>query len=153
MVLYLVRHAEADNKRAGAGPDSQRPLTDAGWRQAHGLVAQLDGQPITDIVSSPTVRCVQTVEPLARQRALDLQTDSRLHVDGDAARALKLLLEISDAHPLWCTHGELISQVLTRLRDRGAPIGDAPQWAKGSVWRLEVVDGAVVGAIYQPPAS
>lgn len=150
-MLYLVRHSEAGNKRVWAGPDSQRPLTEAGWRQAHWLRTHLGGCPLTAIVSSPALRCVQTVQPLARRLDLEIQTDSRLHVDGDADQAIRLLLDASDTHVLWCTHGELIGDVLTRLRDGGAPIHAAPQWVKGSVWRLEVFDGAVVSAVYQPP--
>jgi broad specificity phosphatase PhoE len=62
---YLVRHAPAGDKRAWTGPDLMRPLSGAGHREAHGLLVQLRPCPIARIVSSPTVRCVETVEPLA----------------------------------------------------------------------------------------
>jgi phosphohistidine phosphatase SixA len=149
-VLYLVRHAEAGDKRAWTGPDAQRPLTPIGWRQAHGLSAHLDGHPITTIVSSPARRCLQTVAPLAQQRTLGVRADARLLVDGDAGDALRLLWEAPDG-ALWCTHGELIGEVLARLRARGAPVGPAPESAKGSIWHLDVIAGRVVSATYRPP--
>jgi len=150
-VLYLVRHAEAGDKRAWPGPDAQRPLTAIGWRQAHDLAAHLDGHPITAIVSSPALRCLQTVAPLAQQRTLDVRSDARLQVDGDAGAALRVLRDAPDG-ALWCTHGELIGVVLTRLRARGAPIGPAPEYLKGSIWHLDVIAGSVVSAQYRPPA-
>lgn len=153
MVLHLVRHAEAGDKRAWTGPDRQRPLTDAGWRQAQWLATELAGHPITTIVSSPALRCVQTVEPIARRRGLEIQTDARLHVDADAGRATWLLLEAAQPHTMWCTHGELIGEVLGRLREAGAPIGDAPEWVKGSIWHLDVINGEVLRATYRPPGA
>jgi phosphohistidine phosphatase SixA len=150
-VLYLVRHADAGDKRAWNGPDDHRPLTSAGHRQARRLPAQLDGDAITAIVSSPTVRCLQTVEPLAWHRGLEVRTDARLDVDANPDAALALLLDASSDQAVWCTHGELIGELLTRLRARGAPIGDGAEWRKGSIWRLHVVAGQVAGAIYLPP--
>ena len=67
---YPVRHAHAGNKRAWAGPDSARPLSIAGRQEAHGLLTRLRDYPISRILSSPSVRCLQTVEPLAKDRAL-----------------------------------------------------------------------------------
>jgi phosphohistidine phosphatase SixA len=150
-VLFLVRHADAGDKRAWNGPDDHRPLTSVGHRQARGLPALLDGDTITAIVSSPTVRCLQTVEPLAWHRALEVRTDARLYVDAHPDAALALLLDASSDQAVWCTHGELIGELLTRLRARGAPIGDGVEWRKGSIWRLHVVAGQVVDAIYLPP--
>ena len=42
---YLLRHAHAGDKRAWAGPDSARPLSSAGRREAHGLLTQLCDYP------------------------------------------------------------------------------------------------------------
>src|SRR5918992_2526917 len=103
MVLYLVRHADAGNKHLWPGVDSQRPLSDAGWHQARWLAGQLDGRPLTSIVSSPALRCVQTVEPLARRRGLQVRTDPRLDVDGHAGQATGLLLDAADTPTLWCS--------------------------------------------------
>jgi broad specificity phosphatase PhoE len=71
---YLSRHAHAGDKRAWAGPDLVRPLSGTGRCEAHGLLTQLRDYPISRILSSPTVRCLQTVEPLAARRRLTTET-------------------------------------------------------------------------------
>jgi phosphohistidine phosphatase SixA len=70
---YLVRHAHAGDKRAWTGPDRLRPLSGSGRREAHGLLVQLRPYPVVRILSSPAVRCVQTVEPLAQRRGLPVE--------------------------------------------------------------------------------
>jgi len=98
---YLVRHAHAGDKRAWAGPDRLRPLSEPGRREANGLLTQLGDDPITRILSSPTVRCLQTVEPLARRRGLPVEPDQipGVHADPAALVALVLLpsLRLHDA--------------------------------------------------------
>jgi 2,3-bisphosphoglycerate-dependent phosphoglycerate mutase len=70
--LYLVRHCQA----TGGAPDA--PLTQLGFDQASELAAHLKDAGIRRIVSSPYLRAVQTVEPLARSLGLAIQHDARL---------------------------------------------------------------------------
>ena len=48
------------------GDDLDRPLSKAGWKQAHALGKRLAKKGVGELVSSPYVRCMQTLEPLAR---------------------------------------------------------------------------------------
>jgi phosphohistidine phosphatase SixA len=89
---YLLRHAHAGKKRAWAGPDSARPLSNAGRQEAHGLLTQLRDYPISRILSSPTLRCLQTVEALAQRRGLRVESADVLGVDADPTRLVALLL-------------------------------------------------------------
>jgi broad specificity phosphatase PhoE len=150
---YLVRHAHAGDKRAWDGPDSTRPLSGPGRREAHGLLTQLRDYPISQIVSSPTVRCLQTVEPLAQRRGLPVRASGALGVDADPAALAALLLDPAAGETVLCTHGELIGAVLPRLV--GPDMADASQlsWPKGSTWVLEVDAGQVRQAHYLPPAT
>lgn len=148
---YLVRHADAGDKRKWTGPDDERPLSDVGRREAEGLVAQLAGRPIAQILSSPAARCRQTVQPLADQRRLAVRTDAALAVDADVDRAVELLLDGNTDGVVLCTHRELIAPLLARLREHGAPVNDQVTWLKGSVWLLETADGAITNATYLPP--
>jgi len=150
-VRYLVRHADAGDKLQWSGPDEQRPLSDVGRREAEGLVSLLAGFPIVRIVSSPAVRCRQTVEPLANQRHLQLSVDTALAVGADLDRAVELLLHPDADEVAWCSHRELIAPLLVRLRERGAPISDDADWPKGSVWVFDVADGSIASAMYLPP--
>ena len=65
---YLLRHAHAGTKRAWSGPDSTRPLSDAGRQEAHGLLTQLRDYPISQVLSSPTLRCL--LDPAAAEALL-----------------------------------------------------------------------------------
>ena len=148
---YLVRHGHAGDKRAWEGPDSLRPLSGPGRREAHGLLTQLRGYPITRIVSSPAVRCLQTVEPLAQRRGLPVEPVDTLRVDADPAALAALLLDPAAGDAVLCSHGELIGAVLTRLV--GRELADAGQltWPKGSTWVLEADAGQVRQTHYLPP--
>lgn len=64
--VILVRHAEPLLPEPNGPDDFQRGLTDQGRRQAEQLVADLIAfQPVA-VVSSPYLRAVQTVAPVAR---------------------------------------------------------------------------------------
>ena len=88
MQVMLVRHARAVSKRDWAGPDLLRPLDDVGERHALGLVDTLAETPIRRLVSSPALRCVQTLEPLASHTGLTIETNELLAPDGDACTVL-----------------------------------------------------------------
>lgn len=70
--MILIRHARA----GGQEPDA--PLTPEGERQATQLAEQLGEVDITRIVSSPWLRAVQTIRPLAARLDLPVQMDERL---------------------------------------------------------------------------
>src|SRR6266567_4600412 len=79
-MLLLVRHAHAGDKSRWQGPDSLRPLSPTGQAEAAGLVVRLEDYPIGRILSSPTVRCQQTVQPLAHDRRLPIEPTPALGV-------------------------------------------------------------------------
>jgi len=145
---YLSRHAHAGDKHAWTGPDLMRPLSETGRREAHGLLAQLRDDPIGRILSSPAVRCLQTVEPLAARRGLTTETSEALGVEGDPAALEALLADPGAGNLLVCSHGELIGTVLRRLL--GEQLA-ADSWPKGSTWVLEVDGGQVQRSRYLPP--
>jgi broad specificity phosphatase PhoE len=147
-MLYLVRHAEAGDKHLWFDQDTKRPLTPFGRIQSEALVVTLAEFPIGRVVSSPTARCVQTIEPLARSRGLHVETDLDLAVDAAEASVAGLATRLSGDAAVLCTHGEVIGALLGELFANGLakPPGRA-RWQKGSVW---VLDGS--SARYLPPA-
>lgn len=146
-MIYLVRHADAGLKRDWDRPDELRPLTPTGRLEARALLGRLAAAPVCRIVSSPAVRCWQTVEELAGLRRLPLILDRRLGVRAEAADAAALVTAARDDTVL-CTHGEVIERLLAELRERGAPIGRRAKCAKGSAWMLETTGGRVRHAVY-----
>ena len=136
MTLLLIRHGSAGHSDQWQGDDRLRPLDAKGRRQAEALVPLLAEFDLDRLVSSPYVRCVQTVEPLARSRELEIELDDALgadHVD-DVPSVLDRLRGHDAA---LCTHGDL------------PWLGNRP-FKKGSVW---VLDEAGEPARYLPPPS
>ena len=151
-MIYLLRHAHAGNKNNWKGPDDRRPLSATGRREAAGLVDLLHGRPIATILSSPALRCEQTVRPLAEQRGLPVGLDGRLDVDAGVDDTATLIRPDLD-EVLLCSHGELIGQLLGLLKERGAPIDRHARWPKGSTWLLRLSGDRVVEATYLPPPA
>lgn len=151
-VAYLIRHGKAGDRGAWQGPDELRPLTKAGGRQAEGLAERLMGEPIGRVISSPAVRCVETVRPLADRLGVELELDLAL-MEGtgpDGASRLAVAATPGSAIAL-STHGDVIWELLTDLEAAGVPLTPGIPAKKGSVWVLEVTGGAVVRGTYQPP--
>jgi 8-oxo-dGTP diphosphatase len=150
--VHLVRHAHAGDRTRWQGDDSQRPLSDKGWRQAEGIAARLRGGRVDRVLSSPSVRCVQTVEPLAKERGLRIEIADELLEGSDPAEALALL-EGLQVPAVACTHGDIAPGVLDLLRARGAKLIGELTWPKASTWVLEADPGGAgfTRARYLPP--
>jgi len=151
-VVYLIRHAHAGDRTTWHGDDSQRPLSEKGWRQARGLVNVIPrNPPLRRVLSSSSLRCIQTVEPLAQVHGVSVEIDDRLLEGADPVDALALLgheLAIGGAVAA-CSHGDVIPGVLDLLRSKGVPLDGPFTWPKGSTWVLEGRDGGgVVRARY-----
>lgn len=120
-----------------------------GRDQAMRLVALWRDQPLTRVLSSPFVRCVQTVEPLAAALDLDVEETEAL-AEGHADEALTLIEKLADQDAALCTHGDVIPEVLQSLEARGVQILAQWQWRKGSTWVLHSEDASLTRATYVP---
>ena len=78
MTLYLVRHAKAGSRSSWDGDDRLRPLTKMGRREAEGIADLLRDAPLERVLSSPYVRCTETVAPLAARRGLEVEEHDAL---------------------------------------------------------------------------
>jgi broad specificity phosphatase PhoE len=88
--LLLVRHGSAGHRRAWNGDDRLRPLDERGRHEAAGLVEALQRYRVTRVVSSPAVRCIETVEPFAEQLGLEIELREELAEGAGRAAALRL---------------------------------------------------------------
>lgn len=137
MKLHLVRHARAAKRTQWSGPPLLRPLVDSGRAQARSIATALAASGIERIVSSPALRCRQTVAPLAHVLGLPVEIDERLAEGGDEAKLLECVAAVRDRATVLCTHGDAIGAVLERLRGEGLDVEDEPRFEKGSVWSIE----------------
>jgi 2,3-bisphosphoglycerate-dependent phosphoglycerate mutase len=69
-VLYLIRHCAS----VGQHPDA--PLSGQGRAQAMALADRLADRQIDRIVSSPFLRAVQSIAPLAQRMGLPVASDA-----------------------------------------------------------------------------
>ena len=152
-MLLLVRSADAGEKQHWQGSDSVRPLSVTGAAEAAGLLVRLEDYPIGRILSNPTVRCQQTVQPLALDRHLGIEPLPALSVAADLVVLLALLGGFQAQDAVVCTHGEVIGQVLGRLVADGLSVDQPLAWPKGSTWLLDGPYGHFASGRYLPPLA
>jgi broad specificity phosphatase PhoE len=150
MTIYLVRHAKAGSRRDWSKDDDLRPLSPVGHRQASRIADALVDVGATRIVSSPFVRCRQTLDPLAQRLRLPLELSDALAEGAPLTDTLRLLEKEAGETAVLCTHGDVVTNVIEHLQSAGVPVDD-DRLEKGSVWELATRDGEIVGAHYQPP--
>ena len=152
MTLFLVRHAKAGSRDKWDGPDELRPLSKNGWKQADKISKRLQKHHITTLLSSPFVRCCQTLEPLGRALDIDVVPDARLAEGERFEDVLLMLAEVPDGAVL-CSHGDIVPETMAALQRRGCRIDSQPDWRKGTVWKLERSADTIVRATVWPPPS
>jgi broad specificity phosphatase PhoE len=151
--VLLVRHAHALSRSGWEGDDTERSLSRRGLEQARLLVAPLLELKPVRILSSPYLRCLETVGPLASAAGLEVEEEPRL-AEGYGRPALDLVRSLSYAgeNAVLCSHGDVIPDVLAALahEDR-VDLGPAPRVEKASVWVLRGEGGRFSSARYLPP--
>jgi broad specificity phosphatase PhoE len=148
--FYVVRHCKAGSRSHWTGDDRQRPLSKKGQKQAEDLVSLLGKFKIAAIFSSPYLRCVQTIEPLARELELQVAAAPEL-AEGRGLRGLYRFFDDPKLDGVaLCTHGDLMWELLEDLTNRRVVPAIREQFDKGSTWAVEIEDGAPVRARYIP---
>lgn len=149
---YFVRHAKAGERRTWHGDDVDRPLSSAGWHQAEALADRLERRSPSVLISSPYLRCIQTLEPLADRLGIAVTIDQRLREDEPFEPVLDLLSEVPSGAVL-CSHGDIIPATIAALTRRGMEVQSHPDWRKASTWVLKRSKKGVIsrGKVWPPP--
>lgn len=157
--LLLVRHAKAGTRADWDGDDNQRPLSDAGRRQAEALRTMLALWGPRTVHSATRLRCTETVAPLAADLGTTTVEEPLLSEEGywpDREAGVHRLREIATSTPLSvvCSQGGVIPDVVTRLAEAGRVAIEEPvRSKKGSVWALHFRDAGILAASdYYPTA-
>ena len=143
MRLTIVRHARALDKSSWTEHDLRRPLESFGERQAKALSVEIAEHTVRRIVSSPAVRCQQSVQPLADAVGLPIELWDELGPDGLGTTIVtECFANAAYDDAVICTHGELM-QPLTHLEDlrraaRRRDLSSQRLLRKGSAWRLRI---------------
>ena len=150
--LIVLRHAKAVAREKWSKADAKRPLSAKGIRQAGALVGPLSSFGALRVVSSPAVRCLATVTPLAASLGRRIEETPQLSQDaweqggadvrsvvGERVRARK--------PAVLCSHGPVLPDILTEIAlatgtMRGSYLGSASALEVGafSVVHLSVTN-------------
>ena len=151
-LLYLVRHAKAGERRLWEANDLDRPLSKKGWKQSETLAKRLADADASVLLSSPYVRCVQTLEPLGIRIRRPITIEPRLTEDEPVEPVLELLAE-APARAVLCSHGDIIPATVEALRQSGTEIRTPVDWRKASVWVLKRNKRSqiVTATVWPPP--
>jgi len=150
--IHLVRHGSAMPRTAHILDDIDRPLDKRGSGQAAVLAGLALFDTVYRVLSSPALRCVETVRPLTERLQVALETDHRLYEGGDPGFVLDLAVGASaeQGDLALCSHGDLIPEILRLATLRGAELVGQRMVEKGSVWSLSFEDGRPVSARHTP---
>ena len=128
--LAIVRHAKAVPRSMWRRNDQLRPLESAGERRATALGPVLAAYGITRLVTSPSVRCADTLAPYAATLGTALKTREALSEEGFAEDPggveglIRNELTRKKATAL-CSHGPVLPAILRTVAERVDP--DAPE--------------------------
>ncbi|CAM3018569.1 histidine phosphatase family protein [Saccharomonospora xinjiangensis] len=158
--VILLRHGRSTANGAGilAGRASGVGLDDTGRAQAEALVPRLADVPLAEVLTSPLLRCRQTLAPLLKARELAPRTEARLsEVDYGEWTGAKLadlarlpLWKVVQAQPSAAVFpgGEGLAQMQARavraVRDHDARITE--EHGEHAVW-LACTHGDVIKAV------
>ncbi len=150
----MVRHAKAGSRDKWDGDDRHRPLSARGRQQAADITERLRRERVTGLYSSPSVRCIDSLEPLGALLGLEVVADERLAEEAPFESTLELLAEAGDG-AVHCSHGDVIPELIGALVRRGTELTTPPDWRKAAIWVLDTpdADGRIVTARVEPPVS
>lgn len=150
--IHIVRHGAAGDRSKWEGDDQDRPLTAVGEAQANDIADQVSALQLERILSSPYLRCVQTVQPLADRVGLPVEKLEAL-AEGPDPRALsKLVRDIGGTRTLLSSHGDVIPMVLEYLQEMGVRFLSDIEYRKGSTWVVGHDGTSYTEAVYLPPS-
>ena len=150
--IVALRHAKALAREEWEGKDTARPLTARGKKQARAIVGPLRAFGVRRIVSSPAVRCVKTVAPLAEALGRKIDTERLISQDAweDGKSDARTIIgeRVRSRKPaVLCSHGPVLPDILSELALatgtlRGSYLGSASALEPGafSVVHLSVAN-------------
>lgn len=153
--VLIIRHATAGRKARYKGDDTQRPLDRNGRAQAKSLVPQLMAFGASSLFAADRLRCVKTIEPLAREIDLPISVEPTLTEEAYAAdpeAARQRLMEIIGlgGTPAICSQGRVIPYLIDWWCQRDGVKPDKSRNRKGSTWVMSLSGDRLIAADHLP---
>lgn len=130
VLIALVPHMDAGDRGQWDGPQDERPLSDLGRKQAAALASEMSKwSGVTALFASPSARARETLEPLAKQLGLEIETMASLSErrpgESDASmaqRGERAVDEIRRGSPdgfvIAASHGDIVPAAVDRIAQR-----------------------------------
>ena len=178
LTIELIAHVDAGDRRLWQRDQDERPLSELGREQARRFADLLGSARVDLLVSSPALRCRQTIEPLAERFALQIEALPGLHeTEGFApgpgwgrrhappeaygathaaglafAALLDLRRRLPQGRAVACSHGDVVPAFASFF---SAAYGlSLPEPPFRPIWYTLEFDGdGVGGRLNQPPAD
>ena len=118
--LIVLRHAKALDPATFVGKDQTRPLSDRGRRQAQDIVLAITAWEPQKLISSSSLRCRQTIEPLAHTMGKkvsfrdEISQHAFLEDRDDVARLVAKRVEKRRTAVI-CSHGPVIPEIIREI--------------------------------------
>ncbi|MGV1007145.1 MAG: NUDIX hydrolase [Dermatophilaceae bacterium] len=158
--VVVVRHALAVPRSSWKKTDHRRPLVAAGRARSEVITGILDAYGITEVLTSPSKRCVQTIQPYAVRAGIRPVAKNAVSEEGfehkgpEPTRRLMDKLLAQETAVALCTHGPVLPTILKVLRsavDRDAVGGRKAHRMLGQAVRGNLDKGeALVAHVARP---
>ena len=128
LTLVVLRHATARSRTRWKGDDRRRTLTAKGLREAHRLVSLLAAYGVSEIVSSDSARCVQSIEPYADHLDADIVLEPGITEEKSSPKRVAECLRsvCATKHPaVVCTHRPVLPMIFEKLEIAPIPLEPA----------------------------
>lgn len=128
--LIIARHGKATAHENWDGPDSLRPLVAVGMQQSRDIAGGLAAFGPTAIISSPAIRCLQTVAPLSYKLGMEIRESGKISQDkwtkdGDRVADFVASRIRKGVPVVMCSHGPVIPQIVSEIiRQTGGTVTD-----------------------------
>jgi 8-oxo-(d)GTP phosphatase len=125
--IIALRHGKATPAENWDGPDSTRPLLQRGIDQSLSVALGIAAYRPAKLISSPAVRCMQTIAPTARVTGLPVTEKVEISQDAyrsDAAAVTKVIAKRlrKGRTTVLCSHGPVLPQLIDAVvRATGTP--------------------------------
>ena len=133
--IVVARHGKATAHEDWDGIDSLRPLVARGMEQARDIAGGLAAFGPKSIISSPAVRCMQTIAPLSYKLGMEISESGKISQDkwtseGDRVADF-VATRLRKAEPVVvCSHGPVIPQIVSEIIvQTGGSVSDAARRA------------------------
>jgi len=118
--LIIARHGKATAHEGWDGDDSLRPLTAVGMQQSRNIAGGLAAFGPASILSSPAIRCLQTVAPLSYKLGMEIRESGKISQDkwtkeGDRVADFVASRLRKGMPAVMCSHGPVIPQIVSEI--------------------------------------